>query len=89
MVLLIQESKLNSCTERVIKKFWGNENCHWRVSNAFGHLGGIISVWNSDILISCIDFIEGAFLINCLFANKSNGFQWSLSNVYGLCNSME
>lgn len=71
-VLLIQESKIKYMLGKD-NHFWGNDSFDWRASNAFGRSGGIITIWNSDI-ISCIDTLEGAFSLNCLFSNKSDAF---------------
>lgn len=80
-VLLLQESKLNQCSSNVIKYLWGNESFDWRGIYTYGRSGGIIMIWDSDIL-DYLDSIEGAFSLNCMFSNKSDEFKWTLSNVY-------
>lgn len=87
-VLLIQESKLTHCNRNVIKQIWENEAFDWRAINACGRSGGLITIWDSEI-IECLDSIDGAFSLNCIMSNRSDGFQWTLSNVYGPCNRIE
>lgn len=41
VVVLIQESKINSGEERVVKDIWGGKHINWVILKAAGSSGGI------------------------------------------------
>lgn len=48
-ILLIQESKLNSIQDSIIKEVWGRGSIEWRSCNAVGLPGGVLIIWNSRL----------------------------------------
>ena len=41
-LLLLQETKLNSMSQSIIKDLWGNRQCLWVSLDAIGTSGGIL-----------------------------------------------
>ena len=48
-IILIQESKLNSVQDSIIKEIWGRSSIDWRSCNAVGMDGGILIIWNGSL----------------------------------------
>ena len=60
----------------------GSCNCAWNWVPSTGASGGLISIWNEDVLL-----VEDVFLAKRVQAIKlrgvSDGFVWAIANVYG------
>ncbi|XP_057775476.1 uncharacterized protein LOC130994451 [Salvia miltiorrhiza] len=62
---LIQESKLESIDEIVLKTIWGTEKCGFAFRKAEGRSGGILSTWNSSSFLSSSNWeMPGALIVN-------------------------
>ncbi|XP_026447186.1 uncharacterized protein LOC113347733 isoform X1 [Papaver somniferum] len=63
-------------------------NSRWIALNSYGRSGGILLIWNSD-MIEVDDFLEGIFFISISYRSIENNFRWDLIGVYGPCNVNE
>ena len=49
-LICIQETKSDSLTDWDVKAIWGRKNQCWATSPSVGNSGGIITIWDSDII---------------------------------------
>lgn len=47
--LALQETRLKSVNDFIVKKIWGDFNFDYAVTNARGRSGGILSVWDKNL----------------------------------------
>lgn len=94
----LQESKLETVTQRIIKSIWGRTTCDWEFVKSKGNSGGIISIWNPDIFTkvsswSCKDFLvlngflvkdgKSCVIIN-IYAPNSASLRYALWDQLGI-----
>ncbi|XP_026433507.1 uncharacterized protein LOC113330930 [Papaver somniferum] len=81
-IIILQETKMMYCTNFDIQQICGNNNFGWTFQQSAGSSGGMIILWNKDIL-DVHDSLVGEFTLSISCSNKDDGFQWILTNVYG------
>ncbi|XP_058733490.1 uncharacterized protein LOC131605112 [Vicia villosa] len=79
---LIQESKLESVEEGIVKSLWPNEKVGWSFSGSSGAAGGLIIMWKEgecEVLFS----FRGEGFLGIKAIHK--GFPFFIVNVYSPC----
>ncbi|XP_026443892.1 uncharacterized protein LOC113344036 [Papaver somniferum] len=85
-ILLLQETKLQLCTDLIAWHCWGNKHVKWIDSPSQGSSGGILFFWDSS-KIEVTDFLMGPFSITLLCKTISSSFQWMFTGIYAPCAS--
>lgn len=49
--MCLQETKLESVDERLVRMLWGDKNCGWVCSDFAGASGGLICLWESEVFV--------------------------------------
>lgn len=49
-LLLLQETKIRTNIESVIHSVWGSRRCDWEWGPSDGASGGLIVIWNDELL---------------------------------------
>lgn len=65
-----------------ISSIWGWRGVKWVSLEAEGVSGGVVILWNSDV-VELIESLKGGWTVSCLFKNIEDGFIWSFSRIYG------
>ena len=81
-LLCIQETKIQSMFEEVVRSLGSGRFLDWRTLNAIESTGGILICWDKRSL-EILDWEEGQFSISCRFRNGENGVVWVFTGVYG------
>ena len=68
---LLQETKLSSMSQSIIRDLWGNSKCLWVSLDVVGTSGGIFLCWNSRLYIMKDHFI-GTF-VSAVLEDRVNG----------------
>ncbi|OVA11388.1 hypothetical protein BVC80_8579g14 [Macleaya cordata] len=68
-------------TDYFIKTIWGGNNFGWRWIPSIGRSGGLILIWDEDIL-NLEDEQIGNHSISVQFGNIDDNFKWGLTNAY-------
>ena len=74
-LLLIQESKLRTVSNSIVKEVWGSSTTDWCCRDVVGAAGGIIVIWSSRALSQKDQWI-GTFSVSVLLEDMSNHFVW-------------
>ncbi|XP_026459289.1 uncharacterized protein LOC113359946 [Papaver somniferum] len=84
-ILLLQETKLQRCTDLIAWQCWGNKNMKWIDSPSQGS-SGILCMWDSS-QIEVLDFLMGPYSIIILCKTISSSFEWMFTGIYAPCAS--
>ncbi|XP_059623067.1 uncharacterized protein LOC132266231 [Cornus florida] len=76
-VICLQETKLASITDEVVKSLWGGRFVEWETLNASGTSGGILIMWDRRWL-SRIKFWKGLFSLLRVFQMEDDNFSCPL-----------
>lgn len=85
-VLMIQETKVSSVHDSLVKEVWGTSPAKWCCGDAVGSVGGILVVWSSRSFLFKDRWV-GTFVILVLLEDLTNNSVWLVSSVYGPNNS--
>ncbi|XXG42120.1 hypothetical protein AAC387_Pa01g2463 [Persea americana] len=80
-LLLLQQTKLSSMSQSIIRDLWGNSKCLLVSLDAVGTSRGILLCWNSRLYIMKDHFI-GTFSVSVVLEDRANGSSWTASSVY-------
>ncbi|KAL8543823.1 hypothetical protein ACS0TY_004393 [Phlomoides rotata] len=81
---LIQKTKKEEVDEILCKTIWGSGRVGWAYKGFVGRLGGILSLWNSDLFVaSSCWHMEGAVVVNGFWG--TDRVECSIVNVYAPC----
>lgn len=83
-VCLIQKTKIQFMFEWFVRHLWYDDNFGWSYIPSVGSSGRMLSIWNSSRLEKLQERI-GFNNITTVLSNRSNGFQWAVTNVYSPC----
>ena len=83
-VAILQESKLDVVSRQVVISLWGRRPSEWLYLPSVGHSGGIIVIWDPQVLELGESRI-GSFSVccTCTFKSLEDNFEWGLIGVYG------
>lgn len=81
-ILLIQETKLRSVPNDIVKEVWGNSSSEWCCREVVGSAGGILLIWSSSFFLLRDQWV-GCYSISVLLEDLSNNSVWLVSSVYG------
>ena len=87
-LLCIQEIKIQSMSEGIVRSLGSGRFLDWRALNAEGAAGGILICWDKRSL-DILDWEEGQFTLSCRFKIVENGVVWVFTRVYGLFTKVE
>ncbi|RVW27976.1 hypothetical protein CK203_094127 [Vitis vinifera] len=87
-LLCIQETKIQSMSEGIVRSLGSGRFLDWKALNAEGASGGILICWDKRSL-DILDWEEGHFTLSCRFRNVENGAVWVFTGVYGLFSKVE
>lgn len=80
-VAMLQESKISSMTEEIIKEVWGRRHVKWICIDADGVAGGILILWDGR-LITVSQSWRDQFSATVVEDMEDNQ-KWILTSVYG------
>lgn len=80
-LVCLQESKLDSINDYLVKSLWNYKENGWLSLPANNIAGGILIMWKKDIL-TCIDHIPRSCSLSCHFSNINNNERWFFTGVY-------
>ncbi|XP_059623206.1 uncharacterized protein LOC132266370 [Cornus florida] len=77
-VVCLQETKLASTSDRLVRSLWGGRFVEWVVLDAVGSSGGILIMWDNR-WVSKVDSHVERFSVSCVFSLVEDGgpFTWS------------
>lgn len=81
-ILLIQESKLNSIQDSIIKEVWGRGSVEWCSCNAVGSPWGVLIIWNSR-LFTVREQCVVAFSLSVVLVDIASDVRWLVTSVHG------
>ena len=81
-VAILQESKLEVVSRPLAISLWGRRPIEWLYLPSVGRSGGIIVIWDPQVLELCESRI-GSFSVYCRFKSMEDNFEWGLIGVYG------
>ena len=81
-VAILQESKMEEVDRAIVVSLWGRRRVEWRFLPSVGRSGGIIILWDSQVL-ELEDSSIGCFSVCCRFKSLHDNFAWGLIRVYG------
>ncbi|XP_059664125.1 uncharacterized protein LOC132309882 [Cornus florida] len=81
-LVCLQETKIASMTDMIVRSLWGGRFVQWCVLDAIGSSSGILIMWDVR-WISLLDSQVGCFLVSCFLSMVEDGFRWVFSGVYG------
>ncbi|GMJ12289.1 hypothetical protein HRI_004898100 [Hibiscus trionum] len=81
-IVFIQEMKVEKISEIEIKRLWHKSNLEFAFSPARGSAGGLLSIWNSE-LIQVTNKIINHNYIAIIGICKKSGDSCGVVNVYG------
>ena len=87
-LICIQETKIQSMSESIVRSLGSGRFLNWKVVNAKGASGGILICWDRRSL-DILDWEEERFTLSCRFRNVENGVVWVFTGVYGLFSKVE
>ncbi|GKU99946.1 hypothetical protein SLEP1_g12720 [Rubroshorea leprosula] len=79
-VLFLKETKMEIVDRKLCRKLWDADNMEWVAKSAAGASGGLIIIWNSDI-IKKMDVFEGEGFIGILGLWGPNQHPWGDFNA--------
>lgn len=68
-------------SKQIIESFWGGGDFNWVARDAIGLFGGMLIVWNSDLVVAIFSFTGVGFVGVCA-KNKNSNSVCFLVNVY-------
>lgn len=80
-IVCLQETKMETITEKIIKSIWQMDEVDWHFLPTKGSAGGILIMWRKDHAL-CHNFLLGETTLSCLFSNLNYGILWYFSGVY-------
>lgn len=82
----LQETKCSAVSRMLVESLWGGggSECDWVVKEAVGLSGGMLIIWNSDLLEAIFSFFGRGF-VGVLVKWKSSNDTCFLVNVYLPC----
>ena len=80
-VVLIQETKLKTLDDLVVRDVWESRFKGWECLPSVGALGGVLVIWDNRFATK-VDSIHGIFSVFVLLDIRGRG-QWWISSVYG------
>jgi exonuclease III len=82
--LAVQETKMESVTDKLCHSIWGSEDCSWAVCPSVGNSGGMLSIWRKSSSTLIFSFVGEGYVGVCL--------EWGVErrrcfvvNVYSKC----
>ena len=87
-LLCIQETKIQSMSEGIVRSLGSGRFLDWKALNAEGASGGILICWDKRSL-DILNWEEGHFTLSCRFRNVENGAVWVFTGVYGPFSKVE
>ena len=87
-LLYIQETKIQSMSEGIVRSLGSGRFLDWKAMNAEGASGGILICWDKRSL-DILDWEKGHFTLSCRFRNVENGAVWVFTGVYGIFSKVE
>ena len=87
-LLCLQETKIQSMTEGVVRSLGSGRFLDWRALDASGSAGGILICWDKRALV-ILDWEEGQFSLSCRFRTVEDGVVWVFTGVYGPFTNVE
>jgi len=73
-VAILQESKLDVVSRQVVISLWGRRPSEWLYLPSVGHSGGIIVIWDPQVLELGESRI-GSFSVCCRFKSLEDNFE--------------
>ncbi|XVF29224.1 hypothetical protein REPUB_Repub15cG0102500 [Reevesia pubescens] len=80
-MILLQETKLQQCDDRLIKQLWGNNSGIWEFSGSVGSAGGLISIWKEDFFTIETKIINQRYMLLTGVLNQFN-VRCGMGNIY-------
>ena len=80
-LICIQETKIQSMLEGIVRSLGFGRFLDWKAMNAEGASRGILIFWDRRSL-DILDWEEGHFTLSCRFRNVGNGAVWVFTGVY-------
>lgn len=80
--MLLQETKLCSMSDLIVKELWGNKSCDWVCLEATGSAGGILICWD-ERSFSTRDKWLGVFSASIILEDATGNSSWLVTSVYG------
>lgn len=81
-LVCLQETKLASMSDRIVRSLWGGRFVEWIALDVDGSSGGILIMWDNR-WVSKVDAQVGRFSVSCILALVEDGVHWVFSGVYG------
>ncbi|KAL8511091.1 hypothetical protein ACS0TY_017786 [Phlomoides rotata] len=77
-----EETKMEEVNKRACKSIWGNSSFDWAWHGATGNLGGILTIWNSEVFQKTSDWSrEGMLVVNGRWVEDRT--EYMIVNIYG------
>ncbi|RVW16447.1 Transposon TX1 uncharacterized 149 kDa protein [Vitis vinifera] len=87
-LVCIQEMKIQTMTEGVVRSLGSGRFLDWGAMGAQGSAGGILVCWDKRSL-ELLEMEVGNYSISCRLKNVENEVVWIFTGVYGPCNRKE
>lgn len=81
-VLFLQETKISKDITHIIQDTWGSQSCGWEWVSSEWESGGLITIWNNNLL-KVEDINRSQRVLAIKFRNIKEDFLWAAANVYG------
>ena len=81
-VVILQETKKFDWSDSDILQVWGQKEVQWLNFPAYGRSGGMLLLWDPQVCM-LEDSLSGDYTISASLRNRSDGFLWGFSGVYG------
>ena len=79
-VVILQESKVRTVDQHLVKSVWSSQFIGWTALEAYGSSGGILILWKEDS-ITMVDSIQGQFSISIHCKFNASFSSW-ITGVY-------
>ena len=87
-LVCIQETKIQTMTEGVLRSLGSGRFLDWGAMGAQGSAGGILVCWDKRSL-ELLEMEVGNYSISCKLKTVENDVVWTFTGVYGPCNRKE
>lgn len=81
-VVCLQESRVSSPLQFLLRSCGGNRISKWAMSDAKGASGGVFVRWN-EYVFSCVEEWIGSFFVSVVLSDVGSDLKWRLTTVYG------
>lgn len=81
-IALIQESKLSSMIDSIVREVWGGTHIEWVCLDAVDSVGGILLLWDSRST-KVLDSWKCKSLVSAWVEDLANNSKWIITSVYG------